>query len=501
LEGGAVERFDAAIIGGGAEGLTASIVLARAGLKTIVVERNREPGGRCQTREFHPGFRASPFCDEVAPIPAELFWSLELAGRGVLAAPSPSSTALWSGRSSIALAGETTGTLARLRTHVEAQRQAILERAVGEVASHPGWHLPGLRRTPAAWPCEDWAQWSLARFVGERLVGEDEVSHTVAAAVCGRSLDPFLMGSAEHLLAPGGGGFGLVRGGLGALATALTQAARDAGAVLSCGLEATDIRHAGRKVSGLALADGTEIEARTVISTLDLKRTFLTLFKWEELPKQLVHRVRSYRMHGASARLLLALTRRPELPLAENAARGPICVSPDPARLAHAHASWRVGSIPEAPPVVLRIVSSVDPSLAPEGAATMTATIGSIPYRLFDGAWTRERRNQLEERVLAAIEEVLPGTRASVSGLQLIVPPDIEEAIGCTEGDLAGGEVAPDQMLSRRPWSGQASGPRTALRGLYLAGPSTLVGLLATCASGAAAARAAIADVRRGRSA
>ena len=66
-----MERFDAAIIGGGAEGLTASIVLARAGLKTIVVERNREPGGRCQTREFHPGFRASPFCDEVPPIPAD----------------------------------------------------------------------------------------------------------------------------------------------------------------------------------------------------------------------------------------------------------------------------------------------------------------------------------------------------------------------------------------------------------------------------------------------
>src|SRR5579872_2060236 len=88
-ENGQVERFDAAIIGAGSEGLAAAITLARAGLKVGVFERNGEPGGRCRTIEFHPGFRASPFADEIAPIPDCLFWSLDLAERGVRAAPPP----------------------------------------------------------------------------------------------------------------------------------------------------------------------------------------------------------------------------------------------------------------------------------------------------------------------------------------------------------------------------------------------------------------------------
>ena len=55
-------RYDAAIIGAGANGLAAAATLARAGLKVIVLERATRVGGRAATREFHPGFRASPFC-------------------------------------------------------------------------------------------------------------------------------------------------------------------------------------------------------------------------------------------------------------------------------------------------------------------------------------------------------------------------------------------------------------------------------------------------------
>jgi len=47
-----VEAYDAAVIGAGAEGLTAAAILARAGLRTIVCERNTELGGRCQSIEF-----------------------------------------------------------------------------------------------------------------------------------------------------------------------------------------------------------------------------------------------------------------------------------------------------------------------------------------------------------------------------------------------------------------------------------------------------------------
>ncbi len=426
-----------------------------------------------------------------------MFWSLDLAGRGVLVAPARSSLAHWRDRSNLFLACEADEAISRLRSHVEERRRAVHVRAEADLPPASPWSLPFLSRRAAPWPCEDWAQSSLVSSAGAWLRDESALTHAVAAGLSGCSADPFLMGSALHLLVPGSGGFGLIRNGLGQLASTLAEAACDLGVVLSCGLEATDILHTGRRPRGVVLADGSEVSARTIISTLDLKRTFLTLFKWEELPGPLVQRVRGFRMNGATARLLLALDRAPDLPA--EADRGPIYIAPDLEDMAHAHESWRTAVIPEKPPIAIRVLTSVDPKLAPAGAATMTATIGCVPHRLFDGAWTQERRNQLKDRALSAIEAVLPGTIARVVGLDLITPSDIEDAIGCTEGDLAGGELAPDQMLGQRPWNGQARGPRTPLAGLYLAGGSTLMASLFTCASGDAAARAALADFKTGR--
>src|SRR6202521_540426 len=51
--------YDAAIIGGGHNGLVCAAYLAAAGLKVIVLERRNVVGGAAVTEEFHPGFRNS----------------------------------------------------------------------------------------------------------------------------------------------------------------------------------------------------------------------------------------------------------------------------------------------------------------------------------------------------------------------------------------------------------------------------------------------------------
>jgi phytoene dehydrogenase-like protein len=53
-------------------------------------------------------------------------------------------------------------------------------------------------------------------------------------------------------------------------------------------------------------------------------------------------------------------------------------------------------------------------------------------------------------------------------------------------------------MLGLRPFA-DFSGTRTPVEGLYLAGPSSALGPLASCASGVAAARALVADLAAGR--
>src|SRR5262249_23284559 len=88
---GDMDRFDAAIVGAGPEGLVAAITLARAGLRVCLLEKESEPGGRAITREFHPGFRASPYADELPAISPRLYRELELARHGATLAPSPAS--------------------------------------------------------------------------------------------------------------------------------------------------------------------------------------------------------------------------------------------------------------------------------------------------------------------------------------------------------------------------------------------------------------------------
>jgi len=483
-------RYDACVIGGDADGLAAAAMLAAHGLKVVVVERDSHCGGRCATREFYPGFRASPFADELPAIPSDIFWSLDLARRGAVLAPTRTSLAIWPDRQSVVLPWGSQPSALAVRTG--ALRRAIIGRVMADAKEPPsrGWFK---RRTqPPPWPGEELAGRSLRDLLDEAS------ADSTASPLAGWTCDPTLPGSALQLLAGPGGG--MAAGGLGRLGDALRTAAEESGAEISCGLDVADIRCKGGRAVRVGLADGSEITARAIISTLDLKRTFLSLFPWSVLPRDVVDRAGAFRVAPATARLLVALGAPPDPPAGTDpfALRGPIAVAPDAEALEAAYRAWRGAAVPERPPAVLRLVSAVDPSLAPEGAACLTVTLGAIPHLPFDGAWTHEKRDKLRQAALAAVETVFPGASTRVLGAELIVPPDVENMLGVTGGDLSGGELAADQMLGFRPFAA-CRGTRTPVNGLYLAGSSSTLGPLATCASGVAAACAVMADFAAGR--
>ncbi len=54
-----INKYDAIVIGGGHNGLTAAAYLARAGKKVLVLERRYVLGGAAVTEEVFPGFK---FC-------------------------------------------------------------------------------------------------------------------------------------------------------------------------------------------------------------------------------------------------------------------------------------------------------------------------------------------------------------------------------------------------------------------------------------------------------
>lgn len=54
-----IKNYDAIVIGGGHNGLTAAAYLGRAGKKVLVLERRHVLGGAAVTEEVFPGFKFS----------------------------------------------------------------------------------------------------------------------------------------------------------------------------------------------------------------------------------------------------------------------------------------------------------------------------------------------------------------------------------------------------------------------------------------------------------
>ena len=431
-------QYDAAIIGAGADGLAAAAHLARAGATVVVIERGDSAGGRLTTRQFHPGFFASPFLDWVPAIPGAV---LETLGGVALR--------------------DAAGVPDAVATRHDAACALLLAAAATPFSRNLLARLARRAAPPAApWPGSDLATASLESWHNDE-------------ALPGRALDPALTGSALALLTLKR--TEAVTGGLGALGAAFAAAA--SGTELRLGLEASEVLTDHGRACGVMLADGSRIAATAVISTLDLKQSFLSLFPWNVLPPAMIAQAGAFRLTGATARLLLAL----KAPLREDDA---VVLAGDE----HALASFRRGVIADNPPLRLDPVSARDSSLAPQGGGVATVTLGCMPYSLFDGGWTQNKRLALSAGTLARLDALRPGLSAGVLHVEVIAPPDIEAALGATQGDLDGGQLTPDQMLGLRP------AIRTALPGFYLGGASTGAGPLGTGLAGLAAAMAVIAD-------
>jgi phytoene dehydrogenase-like protein len=72
------ESYDAIVIGAGHNGLVCAAYLARAGLRTLVVERRGVLGGACVTEEVWPGYRVSTASYVMSLLQPKIIRELEL---------------------------------------------------------------------------------------------------------------------------------------------------------------------------------------------------------------------------------------------------------------------------------------------------------------------------------------------------------------------------------------------------------------------------------------
>jgi phytoene dehydrogenase-like protein len=81
------QEYDAIVIGGGHNGLVNAAYLAKAGKKTLVLERRHVLGGASVTEEVFPGFKFTVFSYVVSLFRPEIIRDLDLTRHGLTILP------------------------------------------------------------------------------------------------------------------------------------------------------------------------------------------------------------------------------------------------------------------------------------------------------------------------------------------------------------------------------------------------------------------------------
>ncbi len=79
-----MDRYDAIVIGAGHNGLVNGAYLARAGMKTLILERRHLVGGAAITEELRPGYWFTTFSYALSLLRPQIIQELELTRHGFL---------------------------------------------------------------------------------------------------------------------------------------------------------------------------------------------------------------------------------------------------------------------------------------------------------------------------------------------------------------------------------------------------------------------------------
>ncbi|HEV8402450.1 MAG TPA: NAD(P)/FAD-dependent oxidoreductase [Candidatus Limnocylindrales bacterium] len=516
------QSYDAIVIGGGHNGLVSAAYLARAGLRTLVLEQRPVLGGAAVTEELFPGFRFSVFSYVVSLLRPEIIRDLQLPRHGLDILPLDGTfTPLRKGD------GPTTGRgsrhrgdyLWRVNDHGRTIRELRRWSAVDAEAYEEYGQLmvemarfikPILAITPPDLTSRDPRPLLPLAGLARRFQSLPERQQAVFVQLMTMSASDFLdqwfetdplkatmsasgiIGTYQGVKSPGtayvllhhymgeiDGAFrawGIPKGGTGGVSTAIGNAARALGAEIRTDAPVASVIVKGGRAVGVALASGEEIHADSILSSLDAHRTFLGLLEAGTLEAGFEEEVRRFKFRGSSGKVNLAVDRLPDfscLPGVGEHLRGAISFSPSIDEMETAYDDAKYGHFSRKPYIDMIIPTLVDPTMAPPGKHVISCFVQYAPYKLAPelGTWD-DQRDAFGDAVVDRISEFAPGFRDSILFRNVQTPLDIERTTGLTEGNIFQGELSLEQLFFNRPVPGYARF-RTPVRDLWLCGSAT----------------------------
>jgi phytoene dehydrogenase-like protein len=511
------QRYDAVIIGGGHNGLVSAAYLARAGLKTLVLERRHVLGGAAVTEELYPGFRFSVYSYVVSLLRPEIIRELQLPRHGLDILPLDGTfTPLREGEGPKSGGGDYLWrvndhgrTVRELRrwsaTDAEAyeeygQLMVEMARFIKPILSitppdltsldpRPLLPLAGLARSFQQLPERQQAVFvqlmtmSAADFLGQWFETDPLKATMAASGIIGTYQGVRSPGTAyvllHHYMGEIDGAFrawGIPKGGTGGISNAIASAARAFGAEIRTEAPVARIVVKNGRATGVALESGEEIEATDVLSSVDARRTFLSLVEPGSLDAGFEEELRRFKFRGSSGKVNLAVDRLPDfrcLPGPGEHLRGAISFSPSLDEMEEAYDDAKYNRFSRRPYIDMIIPTLVDPAMAPPGKHVISCFVQYAPYKLDPelGTWD-DQREAFGDAVIDRIAEFAPNIRDVILFRNVQTPLDIERTTGLSEGNIFQGELSLEQLFFNRPVPGYARF-RTPIRDLWLCGSAT----------------------------
>jgi phytoene dehydrogenase-like protein len=500
----AADTCDAIVVGAGHNGLVTAAYLARAGMRTVLLEARASVGGTAASEPFagatvnicncdHLTFRTTPVIEELGLVRHGLeYVDVEPAQNNMAWTSDGGVTNAWSHHHDLeatldSLGEHYPGEVAGYRRYVQAATPAIemIFRAASEPPTVAGLTRLALRRRLAGsatllrWSRRSAADVLRSYFTSDAVLGPGAVTGPMVWGISpefGGSGLGALTHAMRHV-----GTVGRPVGGSGQVPQTLLAAFRSFGGRLATSSPVDTILCDGDAVRGVRLVDGTEHAAPIVVSACNPHDTFLRWLKnpphvaadlirrWSAIPHQ----------HGYESKIDAVLDRPPVLKGAACPLGPTTVVAPALADIDRGYHAMQRGEILDRPAMLVNVPTLIDPTMAPAGRHVLSIEALFTPY-VFRGGWASDTEPRRWLDTFAELCE--PGLIDSIVDWRAMTPEVYERDFHLPAGhatSFVGGPLA----AFRNP-NPELTKYETAVRGLYLTGAATFPGAGVWGASG-----------------
>ncbi|MGI3171089.1 phytoene desaturase family protein [Pseudooceanicola sp. C21-150M6] len=496
---------DIAIVGSGINALTAGAMLAKAGKRVALYEREPVAGGCMRTETLAEEVLYDPLATTFVlwvTGAAHAVLGADLARHGVefCATDTPTGVLLPDGRALVykmdraanvsAFEAAATGDGTQLAADLDAfGADANLlfglmggdpwSRTTAKLMAREAWSrgprglaatLGGALQSMRGWLETSfdsdltralWAPWCLHAGLGPEAAFSGQMGQVIGFAL-------------EAAGAP------VVKGGAAQMVRALAAIIEEHGGSVTCNAEVTDITTDRDRVTGLTLASGESVAAPVVLASVTPHQLYDRLAPQPDQAEAL----RRYRYGRGNFQLHYLLDGPVDWNTPGLDSVQLLHLTPGLDGVSRAVNEAERGLLPAVPTICVGQPCAADPGRAPAGQSILWLQLPEVPRVVKgdaagvidtpqDGHWTAALRDAFADRVEAILASHITGFRDRIVTRRAISPGDLEAMnMNLVGGDPYGGACTVDQFFLWRPFP-DTQRHATAIRGLYHIGAST----------------------------